>query len=121
MLSLLYLFSKQVLGQIFERSDLAELVLVLRKSRQIAHFILRVIPNIELKHLEVVVKTVSSDYFTIFEYFMTNLFCLSELDRAILSLQVPRVHSTHPASEISDALFRNHIFVNQHVAIIVHN
>ena len=121
MLALLDLFSEKVLCQIFERSDLAELVFILGKPGQITHFIFTIISYLVLKHLEIVIKTVSCDYLAIFQYFMTDLFSFLEFDGSILSLQVPWVHPADPTPEIGDALLRNHIFVHQHVPVIVHD
>ena len=67
------------------------------------------------------IKTVSRDYLAIFQYFMTDLFRFLEFDGPIFCLQMPWVHTTDPTPEISDALLWNHIFVQQHVPVIVHD
>ena len=85
MLTFLNFLAEKVLGQILERTDLTELILVLGELSQVSDLSILGFSLVPSKHSEIVIQTVASDDFVL-ENFMSLLLRFLECDSSIFSL-----------------------------------
>ena len=85
MLTFLNFLAEKVLGQILERTDLTELILVLGELSQVSDLSILGFSFVPSKHSEIVIQTVASDDF-VFENFMSLLLRFLECNSSVFSL-----------------------------------
>jgi hypothetical protein len=95
-------------------------VLISFETDEVPDLFLRTESLSVLHDVEVVLERVANDY-SVFKDGMRHLFGFLERYCTFFWQQVTWCDSTDPCSIIGDVSFRDHKFVHQYVAVIVHN